>query len=290
MTKRPPAAAVLWCLFAALWLSSCSTGAPPGARMGTPEWYWLSAKETFAAGDLSKTQEHLEKIMASEHALKSRATTWHLVLLGGMARGHRDLAEAYEEGVGATKTHEVDFRRAQAENRRFARQYCIGLAEEASRLQKEMGKGEAYSLEFKFPLGGTVEPVALGRVRKGMFPQESERLSAQRAMVQRGVLLETAAVLGLGDDTAKAAEMFKTPPVQVPNAVFLFGVAQTLTDQSAIFDRKKLHEPDKRKVMLSLAASLVKPASEASDAGLKKKAKELQARIEKEQKTLPKGL
>jgi hypothetical protein len=31
--------------------------------VGTPEWYWAAAHETFEAADYSKTEEHLEQVV-----------------------------------------------------------------------------------------------------------------------------------------------------------------------------------------------------------------------------------
>ncbi len=277
------------CLAVILWLGSCSTGRAPTARMGTPAWFWGAAKEQFAAGDFVKTQEHLEKIMVSESPLKARATTWHLVVLGGMAAGLKDLAEAYEDGSMVAKTGSGEFRRVSNDMYRLSKQYSIGLAQEVDRIRKDMAGVEQFTLEFSFPIGSAAEIGTLARVRQGMMPQESERASAQRQSLARGIVMETSAVVGVGDDSAKAAESFKTPPVQVPRAVFLLGVAETLYEQSKIFDRRKLNEPDKRKILLEQAVECLKPAADTGDAGQKKKAKELLGKIEKEQKTLPKA-
>jgi hypothetical protein len=257
--------------------------------MGSPEWYWSAAKEQFSAGDYMKTQEHLEKLMATSNEFKDRAATWHLVLLAGMASGFRDLAEAYGTGAGAAKAQASDFRRTASEMQRYARQYSIGLAEEAGRFSKQTAGAQQFSLDFTFPSGTPTEPAALERVKQGMFPQEADLASIQRQMVARGVLLKTAAMAGAAGDPAKAGDMFKTLPVQVPRAAFLLGLGESLVEESAIFDRKKLNEPDKKRFMLQLAADCLKPGTEGGDAAGQKKAKDLIARIEKEQKALPKS-
>ncbi|MBI3666100.1 MAG: hypothetical protein HY236_07725 [Acidobacteria bacterium] len=270
------------------WLVSCSFGpAPP--KMGTPEWYWAAANEQFNKGDLVKTQEHLEKIMASDNPFKHRATTWHLVVLAGMAHGYKALAEAYDAGEKQSQTQAVEFRRVVNDMQRLSRQYSMGLAQGVDRLQKESVAAQQLTLEFPFPHGNQVESVTLDRARKGIFPSEAERESAERWTVARGVMQETASAVGAGTDTAKAAEMFKTQPVEVPRAVFLLGVGDSLYEQSAIFDRRKLNEPDKKKLLLEMASDCLKPAAESDDQNLKKKAKDLQAKIEKDQKALPKG-
>lgn len=267
---------------AVLSLISCQTGPPP-PKMGTSEWYWSAAKEQYAAGDFAKTQEHLEKIMDGESKYKSRASLWHLVLLAGMARAHRELADAYEAGAPGAKQATAEFRRTVNDQRRTSRQYSIVLAEEVGRFQKETAGSDKISLEFAFPAGSTAEPVTLLNIRKGILPQEADRALAHRQMIARGVVVQTAEVVGA--DAAQAQELFKTVPVEVPRAVFLYGLANGMDEQAALFGRKKLQEPDKQKILLDLAAGCAKSAGEAAvDDSLKKKIKALQAKIEKDQK------
>jgi hypothetical protein len=180
-------------------------------------------------------------------------------------------------------------RRTVGEMQRYSRQYSIGLAEEAVRFTKDMAAAEQFTLDFAFPSGAVNEPILLERVRKGLIPGEAEMASTQRQMLARGILRQTAAMVGASGDPAKAAEVFKTPPVQVPRATFLLALAESLVEESSIFDQKKMNEPDKKKIMLQLAADCLKPATEFGDAAIQKKAKALQARIEKEQKALPRG-
>jgi hypothetical protein len=274
------------CLPAAFWLVSCKTGpAPP--KMGTPPWYWAAAREQYAIGDFVKTQEHLEKLMEGESQYKARAATWHLVVLAGMARGFRELADAYEEGAPFAKAQTAEFRRTVNDLRRQSRTYTIGLAEEASRWQKDLASAEKVTMEFAFPIGSPAEPPLLMNVRKGILPPDPDRAKLHRESIARGVLLQTSAVAG--EEPPKAAELFKTQPVEVPRAVFLHGMADSLVAQSALFDRKRLQEPDKKKILLELAAAFAKAAAEApGDDALKKKIKDLQARIEKEQKSIGK--
>jgi len=285
MSLRLVAGAWTACLGTIFWIS-CQTGpAPP--RMGTAEWYWTAAREQYALGDYPKTQEHLEKIMVGEGAYKTRASTWHLVMLIGMARAYRELADAYEEGAPDAKAAATEFRRTVNDYRRISRQYTIGLAEEATRLQKELAGAEKVTLEFAFPTGSAVEPPTVGTIRKGFSPPDADRASALRQSLVRGVLLEAADLAG--EDPAKAAETFKTQPVQVPRAVFLHGLADGLVDQSALFNRKKLQEPDKKKILLDLADSYAKAADEAAtEDAWKKRIKDLQAKIEKEKKAIGK--
>ncbi len=286
---RRPQTGILVLICCVLFFSSCGPTGPAPPKMGTPEWYLTAAREQFGTGDLVKTQEHLEKVMASDK-YRARAAGWYLVMLEGMASGHKDLAEAYDEGSTQTKTQSAEFRRTVNDARRYSKQYCILLAQELGRFQKESAASNEVSLEFQFPLGSVAEDASLGRIRKGILPPDSERAAAQRATVARGVLLATAEAVGAGEDTAKASEIFKTQPVKVPRPVFLLGLGESLVEESKVFDRKRLNEPDMKKRLLEMASECGKPAAESDDAALKKRAKALADKIAKEQKGLPKGL
>ena len=71
--------AILGAIPVILIANSCSTGPEP-ARMGTPPFYWLAAKETFTAADYVKTNNHLEQLTKSDNEFTSRALPWRLVL------------------------------------------------------------------------------------------------------------------------------------------------------------------------------------------------------------------
>jgi len=255
--------------------------------MGSPQWFWVAAREQYAVGDLAKTQEHLEKLMEGESQYKAKASIWHLVLLAGMARGHRELADAYEDGAPGAKAQTAEFRRTVNDQRRTSKQYSIGLAQEITRFQKESTGAEKIALEFPFPSGSATEPATLLNIRKGSLPNDADRAVMHRQTIARGAVLQVAAVVG--EDVPKAQEMFKTLPVEVSRAVFLQGMADSMVAQAALFSRKKLQEPDKQKLLLELASGCAKSAAEgATDDKLKKKIKDLQAKIEKDQKNVGK--
>ena len=152
-------------------LPGCSSGPQP-PKFGTPEWYWSAAGEQFSKGDFAKSQESLEKLMATDNPFRRRAAAWHVVVLAGLAEGHKELADAYEAGAGASKTQGAEFRRLVSEARRSARLYSLGLAQELDRFQKESGDSAKVALEFPFPRGSATEVITLDRARKGMFPPE----------------------------------------------------------------------------------------------------------------------
>src|SRR5215831_17199925 len=102
----------------ALTLTSCS--GPATAKVGSPEFYWSAAMETYAAGDYVKTTDHLDHLMESNNEYTARAIPWSLILTSGMAAGYMDLADAYSSGARLNKANALAFRRKAMEYRNMA--------------------------------------------------------------------------------------------------------------------------------------------------------------------------
>src|SRR5438552_4067541 len=101
--------AALLIALALLGLTSCS--GPATARVGTPEFYWYAAKETYAAGDYVKTADHLDHLIDNQNEYTARAVPWSLVLTSGMAAGYMELADHYLAGARVNKANALGFRR-----------------------------------------------------------------------------------------------------------------------------------------------------------------------------------
>src|SRR5258708_18548260 len=59
--------------------TSCSSGPQP-PQPGTPPFYWAAANETYRAGDVLKTDENLQRILATENEFSARARAWDAVI------------------------------------------------------------------------------------------------------------------------------------------------------------------------------------------------------------------
>jgi hypothetical protein len=97
----------------------------------------------------------------------------------------------------------------------------------------------------------------------------------QKAMVQRGVLLTVTRMVGAGDDSTKALEIFKAGEVKIPRATFLLGTAKSLFDESDLYTPMKLDQPDRMKLLLEQASAALQAVPES------KESKELAAKIAK---------
>jgi hypothetical protein len=249
---------------------SCSTDSAP--QPGTPAYAWSAAKETFAAGDYTKTSEHLDKVLASDNEYTARARPWRLILTSGMARGYMDVADNLEYGVRAKKADPGGFRKYISNSRSTAGRLSLQFAEAFMSFQK--GKDDPIELAFSFPNGSAAPVPELNRAAVGQPLQPSEIESATRHAMQRAVLLETCAAAGASDDTAKALDLFKSGGAKVPRASFMTAMANVLYVESQLFGPRKLDDPEKLKIFTNLAAGALKDVPET------KQTKELSAKIQ----------
>ena len=274
---------ILGSLCAIFVLVSCSQP-QTGPAKDTPEWFWVAANETHAAGDYEKAADHLENAADSENPWQERAAIWRFVLLDGLARGYMELAEAYQDGAKKNEANAPKLQNSIQQYQRDARRHTINLAESLGTARKMIGKAQSIQLDFPLATGSAGDSAALRIVLSGIVPNEFQAADAETQTVERGIILATAAAIGAGDESAKARTAFETRPVEVVANVFFLGVATSLLDRSVVFDRDHLNEPDKRDIMLKFAGDFNKPALEGEDEDLNKQAEELQEKIEEAKK------
>ncbi len=241
---------------------SCSSG-PKGPEPGTPAFYWSAAKENFASGDLLKANDNLDRAMKNAD-YKAQGLPWSLVLTSGLARGYRDLADAYETGAKAAKRNSGEFRRQIMELRRHARVAALQFAEKFREFQNS-NKDEQVKLAFPFPSGSPSEPPMLAKITSGAMPDDPVVETVNKAMLQRAVIYEVSSAAGAPDDPTKAQSLFKNGEVAVPRPQFMLAMANALYAQSQIFGPKKLDEPDKVRFFAEAALEALKPVPQNKD-------------------------
>lgn len=254
--------ALLALLSAILILISCSGGGAP--QPGTPAFYWAAAKETYNAGDYQKTIEHLGNILSSQNEFVARAQPWLLVLSSGMAQGYMDLADAFEAGSHANRAQTTNFHRQVNTYRGMANTLALQFADTFGKFQS---KDEYVPLAFSYPTGSPTEVVLLNKVSNGAWLPDPEIETAQKRTIERAVLLATCLAAGAKNDPAKAQDLLKSPDAKVPRATFMHAMASALFDQSQLYVRTKLDNPDKMKIFCGRAEDALKqiPASKDTE-------------------------
>lgn len=233
---------------------SCSTGPRP-PEPGTPAFYWGAAQLTFKAGDLLKTDDNLQEILRGENEFTVKARIFLIALDAGLAQGAEDLAVAYGAGVKLNKDYPQPFWKRLTQTRTQAGHSALDLAIQMQTLLAK-NKDPQITLEFPFPPGSAVEPLALRRVTGGMVMPEADGDVLYATMLKRGVIQALCKLTGNPDDPAKTLQLFQAGPVQVPRATFMLAAAKALYDESAVFSTSQLDQPQRLRAMYdqSLAA------------------------------------
>jgi hypothetical protein len=249
--------AALLVLLALLGLSACSSG-PATARVGTPEFYWYAAKETYAAGDYVRTADHLDHLIATQNEYTARAVPWSLVLTSGMAAGYMELADHYVAGARVNKGNALPFRKKASDYRTMAAPLVLRFAQNVEKMSVVSGGG--VQLAFGLPKGTAALPSLLAQISNGMQLSAADAETVQSLVIQRNVMLAVCRSAGAPNDSARTEEILGHASALIPRPVFEGAVSYMLTAESALFARNSLDDPEKldaikRRAQLMLAGT-----------------------------------
>jgi hypothetical protein len=246
-----------------LMIVSCESGPRP-PQPGSPAFFWGSAQQTFKSGDLLKTGQDLQEILATDNEFTLKARVFSIVLSAGIAKGARDLAASYETGIKLNRDNPAMLRRRLTQIRAQAGHSALELAQQVQLLLAKE-KTPQIAIDFPPPPGSDAEPPALKRLESGMVMPDVDAAGLQTAMLQRGVIQAFSLLVGSPGDSAKALQMLQTTPVQAPRETFMFGTAKLLNDEAAVFTRNQLDQPLRLKAMYDQALAALGQVPETKD-------------------------
>ena len=257
--------------------ASCSSGPRP-PEPGTPAFFWGAAKETYHNGDFRKTDENLVQLLQTDSEFTARARPLAAVIAAGLAQGYYDMAESYEAGARANRADPTPFRKQVSASRGLASAAALEFAEAMQGfLQKD--QDPTVTLACEYPTGSMAEPPGILRIAKGMPMQDSEKDQLEQAMLQHGVSMTMALVVGAPDDAARMLELFKTGQATIPRATFLYGTAKAMHDLSALYDPTRLDLPNRLQMLDQAALDALKTIPETKET--KALANRIQASLKK---------
>jgi hypothetical protein len=262
--------------------TSCSSGPQP-PKPGTPSFYWAAAREAYRTGDVLKTSENLQRILAGENEFVARARAWDTVISAGVAQAYIELADTWETGARANRANPTPFRKQVSALRSLASASAIQFTEDIHKVI-EVDKGPNILLAFAYPAGAAAPPAGLKRVAGGILVPDSERDLLHAAMLQRGVLLSVCAALGTPGDAAAAQEKLKGGGFQAPRDAFLLAAAKSLSEQSELFTSAKLDQPNRLKMMSQEALKVLDALPQTKET--KAVSDKVKARLKKAKLTL----
>jgi hypothetical protein len=249
-------------------LASCA-GPGTTARVGSPDFYWYAAKETYSAGDFLMTVDHLDHLIGSPNEYRARAIPWSLVLTAGVAAGYMDLADHYAAGARVNHSAALVLLRKASDYRTMASPLVLRFAQNTDKLESIPAGG--VQLAFGLPKGTAAPPPLLAQVASGIQPGAADADTVQILAVQRNVLLAVCRAAGAPNDTARTEEVLGHASALIPRANFENAVAQMLTAESALYSRDRLDDPVKldtlRRRASRVQAGTARPA--AVEAGVR---------------------
>jgi hypothetical protein len=136
----------------------------------------------------------------------------------------------------------------------MAARYSLQFADAFATFQKV--QKDPVPLAFPYPTGSPAQPPAVTKVSMGEYLQAAETATAEKRAVERGVILETCRAAGAPNDAAKTQEIFKGA-AQAPLNTFLAAMANTLYEQSQLYGRRKMDQPDKLKILSQRALDVL---------------------------------
>lgn len=259
--------AALLLALAMLGLAACSGPVTTSARVGTPEFYWYAAKETYAAGDYAKTLNHLDHLIDNQNEYTARAIPWSLVLTSGVAAGYMELADSYVAGARVNKSNALSFRRKASDYRTMASPLVLRFAQNVDKMSNVPSGG--VQLAFALPKGAAATPALLTHIARGFQLNAADEEQAQVLTLQRNVLLAVCRAAGAPNDAARTDEILSHASALIPRASFESTVSEILTLESALFSRDKLDDPDKLQALRSRAQILASGANRPNPASSK---------------------
>lgn len=266
-----------------VFLWSCG---PSGPQPGTPDWFWQAAHDTFGAGDYLKCDEHLGRLTEPGNPYADRAFPFRLILAAGLASGYMDVADAFENGSRANKTATAQFRKYMNDYRALANRRAVEFAEVFLKFQQAKLEGDV-RIPFAFPKGNPMPVPELGKISEGVLLGEAALSAAEKAAIERRILLTTCLVTGAGEDVAKAQKMFTDTGASVPRPTFLLGMAKKMKDLAELYAPHKLDQPERRKLLVDKALEIARALPESDES--KKLIKDLEGALKEVQKRLGQG-
>jgi hypothetical protein len=230
--------------------------------VGSTEFYWSAARETYAAGDYNKTADHLEQVIESDNQYSARAIPWYLVLTSGMAAGYMDLADQYAAGARVRKADGLAFRRKATEYRTLASRLVLRFAQNADKIRRvPLG---TMPVAFSLPKGNAADPALFTQIAGGIEPTPEDAQAVEAMAIEHRVLMTACLAAGAPNDVAKTEEILGRGGAT--RETFGKAMAQMLEKESALYSRNQLDEPQKLASVRAQAQSALAEAAKVGSA------------------------
>ena len=270
-------------------LLTCTT-APPAP---SPEQYFADAKNNLAAMEYDMALKSLSRLVkaAGEQPLGQQGRVLQAALLTAVADGNKRMAEAYAEGrkQPPAQTRAAEFDRMRSDYYGLARVHAIDAMQTLLEHRGSLSE-QPIRLEVDFPSFSGTEPAALGKVKSGVWLDDTGRVQAQLESIRNALARVLASLVGAGDNVHKGREIFQPGYVQIDPRVYLLEMSGAFLRVGEIFDRTGLDDPRFRRIGYELARDnmdvVLQLLGAKPEKELEGKAKRTKAECEKKLKAL----
>jgi hypothetical protein len=176
-----------------------------------------------------------------------------------MADGYMDLADNYSAGAHMNKSEALAFRHKAMELRTTASRLALQFAQNVEKM--EQVPAGAILLDFALPIGTAANPPQFTQIAKGRDLAKADLEAALTLSIRRNVLLAACLAAGAPNDPAKAEAILRSGSASIPRATFAKAVAKMLDDESSLYTRNKLDDPEKLAVFHQRAQNVLDDAA-----------------------------
>ena len=282
---------ILSSLLMALVLGSCS--APVERLVGFAKVY-DNAKIMFGLSDFDRSLEYATELAKADPPTEftERGQVISVILMSGLARGYKELAEGYRDGIEKLKnpSERPAYSRRRYDYYQYSKTRALQLAELSTRyLQGQEGdEVKDFAVELPYPeIEPSVSNQELDRVLEGMHLEDPEHTIAELKAIRKCMRRSLAGALGVEEDNVRAA--LESGSARISNVAFDLFLARQLVELTGTFGPKGLRENRTRIAVCDRADAVVEKAlailKANPDEDLEKVAADIQKDIETARKT-----
>lgn len=181
------------------------------------------------------------------------------VIFDGQIKAYKELAEGYSDGAkhARNSSDQASLNKESNDNLQSGAQAALHLGELVQWLNQRRSYPKEVVLETHYPAAeGPMHLTDLDRVRMGGVLGSQERQELSKEALSKGV--DEALAQFVGGDRTKARSALASGSFKLGGVDFAIFLGKSLLEGSSLFDDKHLQDPEKLKIILGEAETVVR--------------------------------